>query len=162
MGDFRIASGFYDPLIDAERESLARSGRKVNTIALIKAFRNATGEGLKESKDAVESYLARRAGQIPSSPEVDRSDGWIDDLLDAERASASREDRAITKIGLIKALREASKMGLADSKRAVELYLKRRGGEALPTGSAGRSAAMFVVLLLVVGLGVVAWLMLDR
>ena len=65
---------------------------------------------------------------VPIGPDADRLDGWIDDLLDAERSAASKEERPINKIVLIKALREASGLGLglAPAKRAVEDYLKRR------------------------------------
>ena len=70
------------------------------------------------------------------------------DLLDAERASASKEDRPINKILLIKALREASGLGLAQAKTAVEDYLRRRGGENLPSGSTAKTLAWFAILCL--------------
>src|SRR5580693_3760431 len=123
-----IETGLYDHLIDAEREALGRSGGKVKKIALIKALREATGLGLRDAKLAVEGYLTRRGGSLSSAPDADRPIGWIDDLLDAERATASKEDRPINKILLIKALREASGLGLRPAKDAVEDYLNRRGG----------------------------------
>jgi ribosomal protein L7/L12 len=161
MGDrAKIESGLYDHLIDAEREALARDGRKVGKIALIKALRGATGLGLRDAKRSVEGYLARRGGQIPTGPEADRLGGWIDDLLDAERASATKEDRPINKILLIKALREASGLGLRPAKDAVEDYLKRRGGEGLPTGSSWVAGAVILfVVMAAIGAGVaIAWL----
>jgi ribosomal protein L7/L12 len=149
----KIDPGLFDHLIDAEREALARAGGKVGKIALIKALRGATGLGLREAKESVESYLARRGGQVPTGPEADRMGGWIDDLLDAERASAAKEDRPITKILLIKALRDASGLGLAQAKRAVEDYLKRRGGEDLPTGSKAAPFFWLALLLLAIAAG---------
>ncbi len=131
----KIDPGLFDHLIDAEREALARDGKKVDKIELIKAVRGATGLGLRDAKECVDSYLARRGGEVPTGPEADRLGGWIDDLLDAERASASKEERPINKILLIKALRDASGLGLAPAKTAVEDYLRRRGGESLPSGS---------------------------
>jgi hypothetical protein len=148
MGDrTKIDPGHFDHLIDAEREALSRSGAKVGKITLIKALMDATGLGLREAKEAVEAYLARRGGQIPTGPEANSLGDWIDDLLDAERASASKEDRPITRILLIKALRDASGLSLAQSRRAVEDYLRRRGGENLPSGSSGTSFFWLAVVL---------------
>ena len=138
----------YDALIDAERATLAQSSRQVNKIALIKALRGATSIGLKEAKDAVEGYLARREGLDPPGRFANRPAGWIDDLLDAERAAASKEERPVTKILLIKALRSASGLGLKQAKDAVEDYLRRRGGEDLPTGSVGWGAWLVVIAVL--------------
>jgi ribosomal protein L7/L12 len=42
---------------DSEWKKLAREGK---TIDAIKLFRHTSGHGLKESKDAVEAYLAAR------------------------------------------------------------------------------------------------------
>lgn len=152
MGDGPgIEPGLYDHLIDAEREALGRSGRRVNKIALIKALREASGLGLREAKDSVEGYLARRGGFHPSGAGADRPSGWIDDLLDAERASAAKEDRPVTKILLIKTLREASGLGLKPAKDAVEDYLRRRGGEDLPTGSHRWMFAILLVALAFIG-----------
>ena len=145
----KIEPGLYDHLIDAEREALARAGRRVDKIALVKALRGATGLGLRDAKRSVEWYLARRGGQVPNRPDADRPGGWIDDLLDAERAAATKEDRPVNKILLIKALRDASGLGLAQAKRAVEDYLRRRGGEGLPSGSNGWMVALAVIAMIV-------------
>jgi len=45
-----------DPGLSATVKELAEQGQK---IAAIKTYREQTGAGLKEAKDAVESYLAR-------------------------------------------------------------------------------------------------------
>jgi ribosomal protein L7/L12 len=153
-----------DPLIDAEREALARSGRSVSKIALIKAVREEAGLSLRDAKGAVEGYLARRGGLIPPDADPSRPAGWIDDLLDAERAAAAREDRRVTKILLIKALRDASGLGLRDAKVAVEDYLRRRGGEGLPTGGNPVFTVALVVILLALGaaVGVAVMMMLGK
>ncbi len=147
-------SGSFDSLIDAEREALAREGRPVGKIALIRALREATGLGLREAKEAVEGYLGRRAGSTPTATPGGRPSDWFDDLLDAERKAAAREDRPITRIGLIKALRGASGLGPGPARRAVEDYLGRRGGAGLPDGAMGWRAALNVlgVLAILVGL----------
>jgi hypothetical protein len=145
--DPRIEQGQFDDLIDAEREALSRSGHPIDKIMLIKALREASGLGLKQAKDAVEGYMDRRGGLIPpAQASADRPAGWIDDLLEAERAAASKEGRPVNKILLIKALREASGLGLAPAKRAVEDYLGRRGGEDLPTGSGGWMVGVILLL----------------
>lgn len=147
----------YDDLIDAERELLSRSGLFVGKIALIKGLREATGLGLKDARDAVEGYIARREGRIPTGPEPLRGPGWIDDLLDAERAAAIRDERPLTRILLIKALRDASRLGLKDARLAVEDYLRRKGGEGLQSGGRGWLAVLGTVLAIA---AVVAYLIL--
>ena len=146
----KAAAGSYDDLIDAERELLTRSGLFAGKIALIKGLREATGLGLKEAKEAVESYIARREGRLLPSSDPDRPAGWIDDLLDAERAAAARDDRPLTKVLLIKALRDASGLGLKDAKLAVEDYLRRKGGEGLQSGGGGWLALLWAVLLIAI------------
>ncbi len=148
--------GLFDHLIDAEREALVRAEQKVGKIALIKALRQATGLSLSEANQAVTVYLAHRGGRISTRIDHARPANWIDDLLDAERASASREDRPITKILLIKALRDASGLGLRDAKQAVEEYLGRRGGNDLPTGSARISLVGLTILAGAIA-GAIAW-----
>ncbi len=147
----------FDALIDAERATLAQSGRPVGKIVLIKAFRDATGLGLKEAKEAVEGYMARRGGLTPPESLAGRPVGWIDDLLDAERAAASREDRRVTKILLIKALRSATGLRLKPARDAVEDYLRRRGGEGLPNGTPPTSWGLLGLVVLAVAL-TLAWM----
>ncbi len=149
--------GSYDPLIDAERVALTRAGRQADKIALVRALREASPMSLRDAKRAVEGYIARRGGRVPAGPDVDRPVGWIDDLLDAERASARRDDRPITRIMLIRAVREASTLDLRGAKAAVADYLRRKGGEGLESGERKWwialgvfSAVLFVALAAVV------------
>ena len=146
-----IEPGSYDHLLDAEREAMIQAGRPVNKIALIKALRGATGLRLRDAKRSVEGYLARRGGLASGGSDPDGSSGWIDDLLDAERAAVSKEDRPVTKILLIKALRGASGLGLGAAKNAVEDYLRRKGGEGLPSGSNGWMIAVVLIVLFIIG-----------
>ena len=140
----------------------ARGGRPVGKIALIKALRGATGlgppRGQKRSVEGV-PRPARRPGPDRSGVSTAPA-GWIDDLLDAERALAARDDRPIDKIFLIKAVRKAAGLGLRESKEAVEDYLRRRGGEDLPMGGpSGRMVwTCLIVIALVVGVVVYACL----
>jgi len=145
----------FDHLIDAERDALSRSGESVGKIALIKALREATGIGLREAKDAVDDYLVRRSG----GPLEERGAGWIDGLLDAERAGANREDRPITRITLIKSVREASGLGLKEAADAVDDYLRRRGGKGLQADpNIGCSLVGFLILVATIAAGVAfAW-----
>ncbi len=140
----RGPSGAYDHLIDAERDALSRAGKRVDKVPLIKALREATGLGLREAKHVVEGYLARRAGGPAGA--VPAPAGWIDDLLDAERKAAARDDRPITKALLIKAVREASRLGLREAKAAVDDYLRRKGGEGLRSGRGGWLVASLLLL----------------
>ena len=133
----------YDHLIDAERDTLARAGKRVDKIALIKAVRDATGIGLRQARDAVDGYLARRSG----GSDADGSVGWVDGLLDAERAAAGRDGRPITRIALIRAVRDATGIGPRQARDAVDDYLGRRGGPGL---GAGRGAGRLVGLLVLV------------
>ena len=139
-----IELGSYDHLLDAEREVLSRGADRVSKIALIKALRDATGLSLRDAKRAVENYLARRGGRV----DAESTHGWIDDLLDAERAAAVKEERPVNRILLIRALRGAAPLGLKEAKDEVDAYLRRKGGEDLPLGSVAGPVAFLVLLAL--------------
>lgn len=145
-------SGPYDRLLDAEREALGRDGRKVGKLELTRTLREATGLGPADARRAVGLYLARKGGRSPSGRVGVASSGWIDDLLDAERAEAARGDRPVTRLLLIKALRGASGLGPRQARRGVEDYLRRRGGQGLPKGSSrGWWALVVLVAAAVIG-----------
>lgn len=56
-----------------------------NRISFIKTFRAATGEGLKESKDAVEDFLIRRACLIGGKHDmVAQADALLRDIEPTE------------------------------------------------------------------------------
>lgn len=96
--------------LDAEVRDLLFSGRKIEAI---KHYREATGVGLKEAKDAVEAlergaeapYPAVSVGGAPAGP-------WIDEVRALVRAG--------NKLEAIKRYREHTGLGLKESKDAVE------------------------------------------
>jgi ribosomal protein L7/L12 len=91
--------------------TLARAGR---TIDAIKLFREQTGAGLKESKDAVEALLQGQRPQRPAAALPGLGEG-------AEFQSEVRAllDRGLT-IEAIKLYRVRTGLGLKEAKDAVE------------------------------------------
>jgi ribosomal protein L7/L12 len=88
----------------AEVDRLVRAGRKIQAI---KVYRELTGVGLKEAKDAVERWNHPTAPAPPPLPGADMS--TVDDALRAGRT-----------IEAIKLYREATGVGLKQAKDAVE------------------------------------------
>ncbi len=149
----------YDSLIDAERDALIQAGRKVTRPDLINALVDASDLAPREARRAVIGFIDRQGGFIPSGSSLDEPrTGWIDDLLDAERADAARDDRPVTRQTLIKAVRQASGLTAKQARTAVEDYLHRRGGRT-PTNSWWRIFAIGAVGLLITA-AVFAWVML--
>jgi ribosomal protein L7/L12 len=97
-------------LLDAEVRDLLFSGRKIEAV---KHYREATGVGLKEAKDAVE---ALERGANSPYPAVSVGGAPAGDWIDEVRALA----RAGKKIDAIKLYRERTGLGLKESKDAVE------------------------------------------
>lgn len=153
--------GAYDSLIDAERDALIQAGRAPDRADLIRALVDAAGLPAREARRAVDRYVARRNGVIPAEPaHGPPRAGWIDDLLDAERARAARDDQSVTPRTLLRAVRQASPaLSPSEARRAVADYLHRRGGHALRPG---RWRVYFLTLLGTAALiaAVLAWL--DR
>jgi large subunit ribosomal protein L7/L12 len=118
--------------LEERLRSLLAEGRKIEAI---KVYREATGAGLAEAKDAVE---ALEAGQkLPSSAVFDQeSEKDIVALLEQGQ-----------KIEAIRIYREKTGAGLKEAKDAVEALAAKHG---LP---AGRSGCAGVVLLCLAGLG---------
>jgi ribosomal protein L7/L12 len=90
-------------------------------MAAIKAYREATGAGLKQAKLAVEA-LERQPhdqllGRLDDLPAVAGLDPQLDDMAARAVVSALREGK---KIAAIKAYREATGAGLKQAKLAVE------------------------------------------
>ncbi len=157
-------AGAYDHLIDAERAALAQGGEAPDKAALVRALIEASPMPPKDARRAVEGYLARRGGHAPageSGGTADRDGGWIDDLLDAERASARRDDRPINRVLLVQAVREASSLDARQAKLAVEDYLARKGGSGLDSGERKLWIALgvFSALLFLALAGVVAYVL---
>jgi len=149
----------YDSLIDAERAALIQAGRKANRGELIKALADAADLSPKEARRAVAGYIDRRGGSIPSGSSLDDArTGWIDDLLDAERLSAARDDRPVTPRTLLRAVRLASaSLTPREAQAAVADYLHRRGGR---TPSAGRWRLVVLGTLGLIVAALTAWRLL--
>lgn len=121
-----------DANLDAEVRALLAEGRK---IAAIKRYREATGAGLAEAKEAVEAL--ERGQAIPTKEPADSPlEAEIISLLEARR-----------KIAAIKRYREATGAGLAEAKEAVEAIAAER---RIPSGVGCLGVVLFFVLISVV------------
>src|SRR5262249_34027835 len=96
----------------ARVRSLTEAGQKIEAIKL---FRERTGAGLKESKDAVEAIQRGQAAR--SGPQSDRD-------LEDEVVSFLEQGQ---KIEAIKRYRERTGVGLKEAKDAVKRMAERRG-----------------------------------
>lgn len=124
------ANASYDGIV---RGILDEAGAaQLDKIELVKSVREATGLGLKDAKDAVDGYYRRQAsGQPPvrglmyATPSVSGAprDGLVEGIL----AGAGLPE--MSKIELIKRVREATGLGLKEAKDAVEGYYSRRAGQ---------------------------------
>jgi ribosomal protein L7/L12 len=99
---------------DASPEQLLRAGRKIEAI---KRYRELTGSGLKEAKDAVEAL--ERTGQpmiLPSKASL---------LREVSDADIEAQIRTGQLIDAIKLYREKNGVGLKEAKDAVEAWRDR-------------------------------------
>lgn len=97
--------------VEAHIEELLRAGNKIEAI---KVFREVTGEGLKESKDAVEAFERGEPLQLSSVP---AAPPLSPQGLDEQVRLLLLQDK---KIEAIKVYREATGYGLKEAKDAVE------------------------------------------
>ena len=124
-----------EPLsLDGRVIALVREGRKIEAIKL---YRDLTGAGLKEAKDAVEAL--ERGGSLPTR---DASSGDDPDVLELLRAGQ--------KIRAIKLYRDKTGAGLAESKNAIETLARKNG---IPAGQSGCSSAVLCLLTILLILG---------
>jgi large subunit ribosomal protein L7/L12 len=131
------APGTEPQSLDGRVIALVRDGRKIEAIKL---YRDMTGAGLKEAKDAVEAL--ERGGSPSTTRETSGDDPEILNLL-----------RAGQKIRAIKLYREKTGVGLAEAKNAVEALARAQG---IPAGQSGCGSA---VLSLLVVASVIVYLM---
>jgi len=106
------ASSWGDRAFEDEVATLLEQGQKIEAI---KRYRERTGVGLKEAKDAVEAI--QRGQATPSGPQSDRD-------LEDEVVSLLEQGQ---KIEAIKRYRERTGVGLKEAKDAVEWMAERRG-----------------------------------
>lgn len=125
------------PLTPEFAEQLLALTREGHMIEAIKLFREATGLGLRESKDAVEALMAGRS------------------LPNAERAAASVTEepvlallRAGNALGAIKEYRTQTGLGLKNAKLAVEALARTHG---VPMKQVGCGAAALTLATFVAG-----------
>lgn len=127
-----------DEPLEAEVLRIARDSGKIDAI---KHYREVTGAGLAEAKDAVEAMLAGRAASR-SGP----------------TSSADQEVLTIVrnqgKIAAIKRYRDLTGCGLREAKSAVEGLMAKTGTQA-PAGT-GCSTTAVVALCLLTGMAI--WL----
>jgi large subunit ribosomal protein L7/L12 len=121
--------------LDGRVLALAREGRKIEAIKL---YRDITGAGLKEAKDAVEAL--ERAGTLTTSRDAPSGDD--SDVLELLRTGQ--------KIRAIKLYRDKSGCGLAESKNAVETLARKNG---IAVGQSGCSSAVLCLLAIALILG---------
>jgi ribosomal protein L7/L12 len=124
------AQGGLPPLSRAVMEIASDPGRKISAI---KAYREETGLGLKEAKDAVEAWMA--GGQTTKGAAehlAAHSPGpWGGAAFTAPLSQHVQDIArdASHKIAAIKAYREETGAGLAEAKNAVEAWRRSQGLE---------------------------------
>jgi large subunit ribosomal protein L7/L12 len=132
--------------LDGRVLALVSDGRKIEAIKL---YRDLTGAGLKEAKEAVEALERDGSAPSPRSASALRqeSSGADADVLDLLRAEQ--------KIRAIKLYRDKTGVGLADAKNAVEALARANG---LPGGEPSAGCGGAAVLALTVLVGVLGYL----
>ncbi|HEX6984996.1 MAG TPA: ribosomal protein L7/L12 [Planctomycetaceae bacterium] len=120
---------------DLETELLGLIDRG-ELLAAVKRYREATGAGLKEAKDAIDALQATRRLDADLRPRPGGTDSALEDeLLDL----LSRGD----KIAAIKVYRKRTGAGLKEAKDAVEALAARRGLAVKGSGCLG--AVLFLL-----------------
>jgi ribosomal protein L7/L12 len=145
----KSAAGAIDPEIVDEVLALVRDGRKIEAIRI---FRETTGCGLREAKDAVEAMEAGRqafseGGRTP--PAATMKENEILELV-----------RGGNIIAAIKLHRERTGDGLKDAKDAVEALARAHGIARPQQVGCGGAALMLVagfVMTVVLGAGLIVF-----
>ena len=101
------------PGADASPEQLLRAGRKIEAI---KRFRELTGVGLKEAREAVEAMDQGRSANLPPKSSLIRQ------VNDSEIEAQIRSGHLID---AIKLYREKTGVGLKEAKDAVSAWRDR-------------------------------------
>jgi len=125
---------------------LMQTGKKIEAI---KIYRQETGSGLKEAKDAVEALaagqpIARRSGESVETNGVDLNS------LEGQVLALMRDQK---KIWAIKVYREQTGVGLKQAKDAVEALAAKHGISPKGAGCAGM-VLLLAVVLTIFGLGI--------
>jgi large subunit ribosomal protein L7/L12 len=134
-GQAPLASSLSDRAFEEEVAMLLEQGQKIEAI---KRYRERTGVGLKEAKDAVEAI--QRGQAVPSGPLSDRD-------LEDEVVSLLEQGQ---KIEAIKRYRARTGVGLKEAKDAVERMPQRCG--LAPSQGVGCSGVVLLALVFLVWL----------
>jgi ribosomal protein L7/L12 len=116
----------------AQEQQLKEMAAKGNKIAAIALYREITGVGLKEAKDAVEAITVGAPANVPTSSQDSAPDPFLENRI--KRLLAERK-----KIEAVKAYREAYHCGLKEAKDAVDLIqaeMHREGYSRMPSAPA--------------------------
>jgi ribosomal protein L7/L12 len=124
------ASTSHPNTLDGRVLALLRDGRKIEAIKL---YRDITGAGLKEAKDAVEAL--EKGGSLASKPTASSAD-------DADILELLREGQ---KIRAIKLYRDKTGAGLANAKNAVEALASTHG---IPSSQSGCGSAVLAAIVI--------------
>jgi len=127
--------------VDETLTALIRKGQKIEAIKL---YRERTGSGLKEAKDAVEAL--ERGERLPTPTAILTT-------VDQDVVSLLREGK---KIDAIKLYRDKTGVGLAEAKQAVEALARNHGIQSRASGCASASVLIFVLACFVVL--VISWM----
>jgi ribosomal protein L7/L12 len=98
---------------DATPEQLVRAGRKIEAI---KKYRELTGLGLRDAKDAIEAYEREGTLSLPSKSSL---------LRQVHDSEIEQQIRSGHLIDAIKLYREKNGVGLKEAKDAVEAWRNR-------------------------------------
>ncbi len=104
--------GKPDEGFESELTGMLQAGRKIDAI---KRFRELTGAGLKEAKDAIEAIEQGRPSALPGKPD----EGFESELTGMLQAGR--------KIDAIKRFRELTGAGLKEAKDAIERLAAAQG-----------------------------------
>lgn len=135
-GTQATASAPLTPSVIAEIDALVAADQKISAI---KVLREHSGLSLREAKDQIDAWVPSAAGAVDSAPVAFTRSGsraagapsYAGELTAPEliahldpnvRAEIGRLVAADQKIAAIKLLREATGLGLKDSKDAVESW----------------------------------------
>jgi ribosomal protein L7/L12/outer membrane protein assembly factor BamB len=123
VANYTISLGQFSPPasnLAAKMQEIQRLIRSGNKIEAIKVYREATGAGLKESKDVIDRLTGGRGIQVSSYTVRLGEAGAVSDPRADKIREIGRLLKAGNKIEAIKVYRETFNVGLKEAKDAVE------------------------------------------
>lgn len=117
------------PLTPGQLDAIRRETLGGSKIQAIRLYREATGEGLLEAKEAIETFEARwRAEGLAAAP----APAPLGQLTPEQFERIRREVLAGNKIQAIKLHRDATGVGLAEAKQSIEHLAAQLSGPSSP------------------------------